>query len=81
MAQRRERRLKLVTEDEEEKCLEGLRALKRVLDKHDFLVEMNEDLFNEIVDRIYIEQDGSLIFVLKCELKLKVERQGCNYGK
>ena len=81
MAELRERRLKLVNEDEEEKCLEGLRALKRVLDKHDFLVEMNEDLFNEIVDRIYIEQDGSLIFVLKCELKLKVERQGCNYGK
>lgn len=81
MSALRERRLKLVNEDEEEKCLERLRALKRVLDNHEFLVEMDESLFNEIVDRIYVEQDGALVFVLKCELKLRIERQGGNYGK
>lgn len=81
MSALRERRLKLVNEDEEEKCLERLRALKRVLDNHEFLVEMDESLFNEIVDRIYVEQDGALVFVLKCELKLRIERKGGNYGK
>ena len=81
MSELRERRLKLVNEDEEEKCLERLRGVKRVLDKHEFLVKFDESLFDEIVDKIYIEQDGSLIFALKCELKLKIERKGCNYGK
>lgn len=75
MSELRERRLKLVNEDEEEKCLEALRALKRVLDKHEYLAEMDESLFREIVDKIYVEQDGALIFVLKCELKLRVERR------
>ena len=71
----REQRLKLVNEDEEEKCLESLRALKRLLDKHEYLLEMDESLFQEIVDKIFVEQDGALVFVLKCELKLRVERR------
>ena len=39
-----------------------------------FLTEMDEALFDEIVDKICVGQDGSLIFVLKCELKLRVKR-------
>ena len=70
----RERRQKLVNEDEEEKCLEKLRALKRVVEKKPFLTEMDEALFDEIVDRICVGQDGALTFVLKCELKLRVKR-------
>ena len=37
MAELRERRQKLVNEDEEEKCLEKLRALKRIVEKKPFL--------------------------------------------
>ena len=74
MAELRERRQKLVNEDEAGKCLEKLRALKRVVEKKPFLTEMDEALFDEIVDKICVGQDGSLIFVLKCELKLRVKR-------
>lgn len=52
MAELRERRQKLVNEDEEEKCLEKLRALKRIVEKKPFLTAMDEALFDEIVDKI-----------------------------
>lgn len=68
MAELRERRQKLVNEDEEEKCLEKLRALKRIVEKKPFLTAMDEALFDEIVDKIRVGQDGSLTFALKCEL-------------
>lgn len=74
MAELRERRQKLVNEEEEEKCLEKLRALKRVVEKKPFLIEMDEVLFDEIVDKICVGQDGSLTFVLKCGMKLRVKR-------
>ena len=74
MAELRERRQKLVNEDEEEKCLEKLRALKRIVEKKPFLTAMDEALFDEIVDKIRVGQDGSLTFALKCELKLRVKR-------
>lgn len=75
MAELRERRRKLINEDEDEKCLEKLKALKRVLERYNFIAEMDERLFDEIVEKVYVEQNGDLIFVLKCELKLKVERR------
>ena len=49
------------------------RVLKRVVEKKPFLTEMDEALFDEIVDKICVGQDGSLTFVLKCELKLRVK--------
>ncbi len=54
--------------------LEKLRALKRIVEKKPFLTAMDEALFDEIVDKIRVGQDGSLTFALKCELKLRVKR-------
>lgn len=74
MAELRDRRQRIVNEDEEEKCLQELRAVKRAVDRNPFLTEMNEVLFDEIVDKISVGQDGLLTFVMKGELKLRVKR-------
>lgn len=68
----RSRRLKLLNEDEDERCIEGIRELKRILDDNDYQQEMNFKLFEQIVEKVFAEQDGSLTFKLKCELELNV---------
>ena len=69
----RSRRIKLLNEDENERCIEKLRQLKRYLaDSPVHLTEMNEKIFGDIVDKIYAEEDGALTFRLRCELELKV---------
>lgn len=73
MYELRSRRSKLINEDENEQCIEKLRQLKRYLDEREsYLVQMDESVFKEIVERIYAEEDGALTFRLKCELELKV---------
>lgn len=68
----RSRRLKLLNEDEDERCIEKIRELKRVVNENDYQQGMNYILFNQVVDKILAEQDGSLTFRLKCELELNV---------
>lgn len=75
MTELRDRRTKLVNENEDEKCLEKMKVLKRLIEQHDFLSEFDETVFNEIVDKIFIEQNGEMVFLLKCELKLKIDRR------
>ena len=36
---------------------------------------MDEDLFSQIVKTIYIEENGSITFKLKCELEFNIRRQ------
>ena len=62
------RRTKLINEDEEERCIERMRELRKTIDETDFLTAMDEKLFDAIVDKVLIEQDG------KCELEFSVER-------
>lgn len=77
----RTRRSKLINEDENEQCIEKLRQLKRYLDeRNNYLVQMDEGVFKEIVEKIYAEEDGALTFRLKCELEFKVY-VGRQYGK
>ena len=75
IAELRSRRLKVINADEEEKCIEGLRELKRKLEMMPKSIkQFSEELFTEIVDLIIVEQDGAIVFKLKGDIELKVRR-------
>lgn len=75
IAELRSRRSKLLSADEEEKCIEELRKLKRILEREPKAVtEFSPKLFDEIVDVIFVEQDGTMAFKVKGDLELKVRR-------
>ena len=75
MTELRNRRVKVLNADEEEKCIEGLRQLKRKLEMMpQSIKEFDEVLFTEIVDTIFVEQDGAIVFKVKGDLELKVRR-------
>lgn len=71
----RSRRLKILNADAEENCLEVLRKLERIVSETSFLTEFDKELFNEIADRIYVEENGELTFCLKCGFELKVSME------
>lgn len=71
----RSRRLKLIGEDENEKCIEELRQIKRIINEVDGTIEdFSEELFDSMVESIFVEQDGDVCFKLKGELELKIGR-------
>ena len=73
----RERRGKVLNKDEQEQCIEKLRELKRYLENSpQYLSTMDDEMFTELVSKIYAEQDGALTFELKCELRLSVYIRG-----
>ena len=68
----RNRRIKLMSEDENLHYIEELRMLKDVLqDAPRVLLEFDVELFNSIVDKIFAGNDGTITFVLKGGLKFK----------
>lgn len=72
----RTRRRKLLSEDEDERCVEGLRELKRKL--HDMpprILSATKNQITAITKKIYAEEDGSLTFVLCGELELNVRME------
>lgn len=71
----RGQRLQLLNEDDEERSIEGLRQLQRILMNQDYLIGMNENLFSQIVEVVYVEPDGNLTFQLKCGLELKMKER------
>jgi len=75
MTELRSRRLKILNDDEEESCLERLRKLERVVADAEFLIEFDESLFSDIVERIYVEENGELAFRLQCGFELKVSME------
>ena len=68
------RRTKLINEDEDEKCIERMRELRKVINDTDYLTSMDEKIYDSIVDTVFVEQDGTLIFRLKCELEFPIKR-------
>ena len=72
MYELRSRRKKLVEEDEEEIGLEKLRELRGLVQNHNYVADMDEELFDSIVSKVLIEQNGDMIFCLKCGLELTV---------
>lgn len=75
MTELRSRRLKIVNDDEDENCMERVRKLERVVSDREFMTEFDEKLFNDIVERIYVEENGELTFVLQCCFELKVSME------
>lgn len=74
MTELRSRRMKLINEDDDEKCIEQIRQLKKILSEgKQYLLKMDKQIFNSIVNKIYAEYDGSLTFVVMGDLELNVE--------
>ena len=68
------RRAHLVSEDDDERCIERLRELKRNLQQFPVgITEFDKDIFNRIIKRIYIEESGAITFVLKGDLEFSAE--------
>ena len=72
LTQLRSRRLKLLSENENEQMIEQLKMLKEIIqDYPKAIVEFDETLFTSIVSKIKVCHDGTLIFELKGQLSLK----------
>ena len=72
LTQLRSRRLKLLSENENEQMIEQLKMLKEIIqDYPKAIVEFDETLFTSIVGKIKVCHDGTLIFELKGQLSLK----------
>ncbi|MCM1365325.1 MAG: recombinase family protein [Faecalibacterium sp.] len=68
----RNRRTKILNEDEDEKCIEEFRILKSELSAVDgYLLMFNEEVFDRIVKCITVSDEDFVIYELKCGLKLK----------
>lgn len=68
------RKSKIINEDEDEKCIEELRLLKRVLSNYPkTIVDFDIVIFNKTIDKMYAEKDGALTFVTKGGLSLQVK--------
>ena len=75
MTELRSRRLKILNDDEDENCMEQLRKLERVVADTECITIFSESLFDEITERIYVEENGNLTFTLKCGFELKVDME------
>lgn len=68
------RRAHLVSEDDDERCIERLRELKRNLQQFPVgITEFDKDIFNGIIKQIYIEESDTITFVLKGDLEFSAE--------
>lgn len=68
----RSRRIKLLNEDEDEKSIERLRTLKNELDEYDgYMLLFDKDVFESMVQNIFVSDDDCVTYELKCRLKLK----------
>lgn len=73
IAELRSQRLRIITDDEEQLCIEELRQLRKIIGEYTgYLWEMDEHLFDQTVKQIIAEEDGSLSFLLHGDLELKV---------
>lgn len=68
----RSRRLRILNDDADENCLEKLRKLERVVADTEFLTAFDDVLFIEIIDRIYVEENGEQTFCLNAVLSLRL---------
>lgn len=68
------RRSHLVNEDDDERCVEQLKELKRNLQEFPkSIAEFSKDIFNRIIKKVFIEEDGSISFVLRGDLEFTME--------
>ena len=67
------RRKKLIREDKDELIVEQLKELKKIVEEENYMIEFNLELFNRIVDKIFVETDRTLTFRLIGDLNLNME--------
>lgn len=68
----RGRRIKLLNEDEDEKSIEMFRGLKDEIDTFDgYMLVFDKEVFEAIVQNIFVSDDDYVTYELKCGLKLK----------
>ncbi len=68
----RSRRMKLLSSDKRDVSIEELRKLEKRLSERDFLLQLDEELFDEIVGKVLMEQNGTVTFAMKCGLELNI---------
>lgn len=71
----RSQRLKVLNMCSDDGVLNALRKLEKVLLDTDFLMVFSGDVFDSIVEKIYVEQDGKLIFVMRSGLEFTMDRE------
>lgn len=71
----RSRRMKLLCVEEGEESIEQMRKLEKLLLNTEYLSQFDERLFDEIVEKVYMEQNGTVTFSLKCGLELNISRE------
>lgn len=68
----RNRRKKIINDDDNEQCIDKLRELKESLESiSEGMMFFDEEIFLNIIERILVFHDGALVFELKCGLKLR----------
>ena len=68
------RRAHLISEDDDERCIEKLRELKRNLQQFPIsITEFSKDIFNGIIKQIFIEESGAITFVLRGDVEFSSE--------
>lgn len=74
IAELRTRRQKLLSEDEEESCIDVLRRMKDSLENMpEALLWFDEKIFDALIERVIVQSKTTLVFELKCGMKLKEE--------
>lgn len=77
LSELRSRRKKLIQNNDEEATIENIRQLKDMLqDLPQAMLDFDADVFASIVSKIRTEDDGSLSFILKGDLKLTEKMTG-----
>lgn len=71
----RSQRLKVLNMCSDDGVLNALRKLEKVLLDTDFLMDFSGDVFDSIVEKIYVEQDGKLTFVMRSGLEFTMDRE------
>ena len=71
----RSRRLKVLNMCSDDGVLNALRKLEKVLLDTDFLMDFSGDVFDSIVEKIYVEQEGKLTFVMRSGLEFTMDRE------
>lgn len=71
----RSRRMKLLCVEEGEESIDQMRKLEKLLLNTEYLSQFDERLFDEIVEKVYMEQNGTVTFLLKCGLELNIARE------
>lgn len=68
----RDRRQKLLLEDDEESCIDALRRMRDALNgMPDAILWFDAGIFEKLVDRVIVQSKTELAFELKCGMRLK----------